>query len=52
MLTVKGTLVLRTVFPFAGAHSREGLWPVPLWCEESPNLMLDATGDEGVLGSR
>jgi hypothetical protein len=25
MLTVKGTLVLRTVYPFAGVHSREGL---------------------------
>jgi hypothetical protein len=39
MLTVKGTLVLRTVYPFAGVHSREGLGSVRLgvW---SPNLML------------
>jgi hypothetical protein len=39
MLTVEGTLVLRTVYPFAGVHSREGLGSVRLgvW---SPNLML------------
>jgi len=52
MLTVKGTLVLRTVHPFAGMHSREGLWPVRrgVW---SPNHMLPSTiGDEWVLGSR
>jgi len=38
MLTVEGTLVLRTVYPFAGVHSREGLGSVPLgvW---SPNHM-------------
>ena len=41
MLTAKGTLILRTVFPFAGAHWREGLWPVLLRCEESPTLMLN-----------
>jgi hypothetical protein len=48
---MEGTLVLRTVFPFAGGYSREGLWPVLLQCEGSPTFMLDAPVTKGARES-
>jgi hypothetical protein len=51
MLTVKGTLVLRTMLPFAGGCWNEGLRPVLLRCEGPPNLVLDTPVTKGARES-